>query len=362
MPLFKSKRVFLLLLSGLFIVACDETPPPDEDTVLEASVAEQQAVAIQTTAAQLATFPLKVNTNGRIQARQQIELKVEAEGRVRQFQLKEGQSVKKGALILALDPSEKELRLKQYQFDVDNALINKADQLISNGGEAYVDSSVSVKRLELINKTSGYDKAVQALEIAQFELGKMNVYAPFSGIVANVEVQQEAYISSGQTVCQLINPASFEAKFTLIEQEAIHLSIDQSVEIQPLSNTSKTYKAKVTAINPMVDEQGLVTIYARIQNTSRATLFEGMNVLVSVQKRIPKQLVVPRAAVVLRSGRSVVFTHDVENNLAKWNYVTVSHENDESVVISEGLEANDQVIVLGNLNLDHDARVQLEEN
>ncbi|GAB5554592.1 MAG: efflux RND transporter periplasmic adaptor subunit [Saprospiraceae bacterium] len=362
MPLFKEERLFTLFLFCFVFLSCEQTVPPDEDAILESSVVEQQAVAIQTTTTRLESFPLKINTNGRIQARQQIELKIDAAGRVDQFNLKEGQSIKKGALVLALDPTEKELRLKQYQFDVDNAMINKADQLISNGGEAYLDSSVSERRLELINKISGYDKAVQALEIAKFELGKMKLFAPFSGIVADVEVQKEAYIPSGQTICKLINPASFEAKFTLIEQEAVHLSLGQSVEVQPLSNTNKTYRAKITAINPIVDEQGLVTIYARIQGASRATLFEGMNVLVSVQKRIPKQLVVPREAVVLRSGRSVVFTHDTKDNLAKWNYVTVSHENDQAVVITEGLQVDDRVIVVGNLNLDHDARVQLQEN
>jgi RND family efflux transporter MFP subunit len=357
----KVERLFCLLLIAAFLVACNTPDPAEEEAALEASTANQQAVSIQTVSARVGTFPLKINTNGRIQARQQVELKVETAGRVASFKLKEGQRVQKGASILQLDPTEKKLQLEQYQFTLDEAEISKADQMISNGGEAYVDSSVSEKRLQLINKISGYDKAIHALKIAKYELSKTELYAPFSGLVANVQVQEDAFITSGQTICKLINPATFEAKFTLIEQEAIHLNLGQSVEVQPLSNTKSAFAAKVTAINPMVDEQGLVTIYARVQSAKSQVLFEGMNVLVSVQKKIPQQLIVPREAVVLRSGRSVVFTYDAASNLAKWNYVTVSYENDEEVVISEGLQAKDQVIVAGNLNLDHDARVELEK-
>jgi RND family efflux transporter MFP subunit len=349
----------LLLLFMCFLWACEsssESAP--EETIAEASVARQQAVEIQTVPVRRAAFPLKINTNGRIRARRQVELKMPVGGQIETLQLETGRRVAKGDLLIALDDTDKQLELEQYQFTLDDAEVAKADMLISNGGEAYVDSSVSPQRLEFINKLSGYNKARHALQIAQRELEKTKLYAPFGGILANVQVRSQDLLSAGQSLCTLIDPQSFEVEFSLIEQEAVRIRTGQTVQFYALAAPERPYTARINAINPIVDEQGLVRLYAKVAGNGHQ-LFEGMQVAVSVEQQVSQQLIVPREALVLRSGRTVVFVHDPEANLAKWNYVTVAYENDAEVAISEGLEAGQQVIISGNLNLDHDARVQL---
>ncbi|HKK76830.1 MAG TPA: efflux RND transporter periplasmic adaptor subunit [Saprospiraceae bacterium] len=349
----------LLLLFICFLWACEsssESAP--EENLAEASVARQQAVEIQTVPVRRAAFPLQVKTNGRIRARRQVELKMPVGGQIETFQLETGRRVAKGDLLIALDDTDKQLELEQYQFSLDDAEVAKADMLISNGGEANVDSSVSAQRLEFINKLSGYNKARHALQIARRELEKTKLQAPFGGIIANVQVRSEDLLSAGQPLCTLIDPQSFEVEFSLIEQEAVRVRSGQTVQFYALAAPERHYTARISAINPMVNEQGLVQLYAKVANPG-TPLFEGMQVAVSIEQRVPDQLIVPREALVLRSGRTVVFTHDTEANLAKWNYVTVAYENDAEVAISEGLEAGQQVIISGNLNLDHDARVQL---
>jgi hypothetical protein len=105
-----------------------------------------------------------------------------------------------------------------------------------------------------------------------------------------------------------------------------------------------------------VDENGLVTVKALVPNTRNA-LFEGMNVRVIIRKVVPGQLVVPKQAVVQRQGREVVFV--LEDGLAKWNYVKTGRENSTSYTITEGLQAGMKVIISGNLNLAHDAEVEV---
>lgn len=84
-----------------------------------------------------------------------------------------------------------------------------------------------------------------------------------------------------------------------------------------------------------------------------------MNARIIIEKTLLNQLVVPKSAVVERSGRKVVFTY--ENGLAKWNYVSIAHENETSVVIAEGLKVGALVIIEGNLNLGHDAKVEIKK-
>ena len=94
-------------------------------------------------------------------------------------------------------------------------------------------------------------------------------------------------------------------------------------------------------------------------------LFSGMNVRVSVRRNLGEQLVIPKTAVVLRSGKQVVFT--LKEGRAMWNYVHTGLENATEYVVSDksrkgvedGLLEGDTVIVTGNLNLAHEAEVNV---
>ena len=61
---------------------------------------------------------------------------------------------------------------------------------------------------------------------------------------------------------------------------------------------------------------------------------------------------------VLRSGKKVIFTFS--KGKAKWNYVETVAENAGSYLVSKGLNPGDTVITTGNLNLAHDAGVELK--
>ena len=96
---------------------------------------------------------------------------------------------------------------------------------------------------------------------------------------------------------------------------------------------------------------------------AKGRLFSGMNVKVSVRRTLDAQLIIPKTAVVQRSGRTVVFT--LQNGKAIWNYVQTGMENADSCVVSdrsadgveEGLLEGDTVIVSGNVNLAHESPV-----
>ena len=74
-----------------------------------------------------------------------------------------------------------------------------------------------------------------------------------------------------------------------------------------------------------------------------------MSVSVSVKETVPGQLVLPKTAVVERSGRKVVFT--VSDSKAYWHYVTLGLQNTTSYTITDGLEAGEEVVTSGAQNL-----------
>jgi membrane fusion protein (multidrug efflux system) len=98
-----------------------------------------------------------------------------------------------------------------------------------------------------------------------------------------------------------------------------------------------------------------VQLHFRMQNANK--LLPGMNA--NVQIRIPnsQNVVIPKQAVVMRSGKAVVFTEN--KGFAQWNYVTLGAENNSEVEITEGLESNLPVIITNNFQLAHEAPVEI---
>ena len=174
-----------------------------------------------------------------------------------------------------------------------------------------------------------------------------------------MDVQPGQLLSPGEEICTLIDLSSLEAEFSLLEQELAGLSDRPTVYVHPASAPDMRLPARLDIVNPQVDEGGLLRVRARLRGGGGVPLYPGMNVTVSLERPAAETVLVPKAAVVLRSGRPLVFTHDAASGRAKWQYVTVAYEHDELVGISEGVEAGQAVLVGGHLDLDHDSVVRV---
>jgi len=353
---------FLILAS----LSCQFTSPngAEENNIKQSqSFATEKIpeIEVRIEAVKKSSFPIFKMASGILKARENALLKTGHSGILKTLSVKEGQFFKKNTLLAQLDTAPLQLQLEQARMSLEEAVFNKNDQLVLQGGEWAVDTSVSSEALKNINIQSGYNKAQHGIKQLEYELEQTKILAPFDGIAADVAVKAFQYVTTGEPLFRLINPATFEAEFELLEKEALQISTGQRVKVLPLALPQVQLWATVSAINPVVDEQGLVRLHARIRAVDlkryRGSLFEGMNLQVVVERRIPNQLVIPKQAVVLRSGREVVFTYSAEEGVAKWHYVTIVHENDAQLAIGEGLKEGDLVIYEGNLNLDHDAEV-----
>jgi RND family efflux transporter MFP subunit len=361
----KTIRALFLALIASGVGACGGGAPTRtaEESPLAGgveTVEESRAtpIAVRVIAARRGPFPLRTVATGVLRAARQAEIRLRVGGVIVELPVVEGRYVEKGALLARVDEAPLLTRLEEARLQLDEARINKDDLLVAQGGRAGVDTSVSAGRLRNIHTISGYDKAKLAVRQAEYELSLAPARAPFSGLVANIEARLHQQANAGDPLCALIDPASFEAEFQLLEQEASQARPGRRVRVRPLA-IDREFLADISAVNPVVNEHGLVTVRARLRAAPR-DLFEGMNVEVIIEQDVPGQIIVPKSAVVLRSGRPVVFTYNETEKLAKWNYVRLVFENDREVALGEGLGPGDLVIFEGNLNLDHDAEVRIE--
>ena len=355
----RSKTATLLLVA-LLASGCGNTPDPEAAETQSAPVAKAAETPVEVKVVKLerTAFPFRTFSSGKLEAARQVTLKAAAGGLITEIALREGAAVKKGQVLLRLDDRALHLNLEQAQLSLKEATLNKNDKLLVYGGVYGVDTSVNAKKLDQILVETGYYRAQQAIERAELELKDAVLYAPFDGVVAGLKVQRHQQVAPGEEIARLIDPGSYEAVFPLLEQEAVQVRPGQRVRVIPSAMPDRELTAEVTSLDPVVNDQGLITVRAGLRGAGGMALFESMKVEAVLERSLPGQLVVPRSAVVLRSGREVVFTYDEKSGLAKWNYVKVSYRNDVSAAIAEGLEPGMAVIWDGNLNLDHDAVVR----
>ena len=106
--------------------------------------------------------------------------------------------------------------------------------------------------------------------------------APFDGVLGIRQINLGQYIGPGTNIVGLIDLGTLNADFRLPEQTASKLTINQEVDIAIDAVPGKTFKAKITAIEPRVSETTrTLSIRATLANPGE-TLRPGMFADVSV--------------------------------------------------------------------------------
>lgn len=301
-------------------------------------------------------FAYEIISHGKAQANDYVDLRFSSSGTaIEHVNVKNGQPVQKGKILASLDRFKLENALSTAQNALDRSKLDLADALIGQGYDPEKQSEIPDEVMRLARLRSGVAQAEVQLREAERALDEATLRAPFDGVVANLFQKDGNLPDTSQPFCRIIATNGMEVTFPILESELALVKVGDAVEVKPYS-MDKTYAGKVSSINPIVEKDGMVKVCAIINNGDG--LYDGMNVRVSVKRQVEEALVVPKSAVVLRSGgRQVVFTY--ENGKAMWNYVTTSLENMNEYVITEGLTPGQEVIVTGNINLAHESPVRV---
>ena len=307
-------------------------------------------------------FNHELVSNGKIVAKEHADLYFRTSEVVAKVYVKNGTYVRKGQKLAELDLFKLNNTLAQNKNALAQANLEMKDVLIGQGYGADNLDAVPAEVLELAKVKSGYERAKAQYEVSQYDVEQATLTAPFDGVVANLFDKQYNMPKSGEPFCRVIRTSAMEVDFTVLESELPLIKVGDQVEVTPYAAAVGTRTGSISEINPLVDENGMVRVKAQVNGGDK--LFDGMNVRISVKRSVPDQMVVPRTAIVLRSGKQVIFT--VKDNIAMWNYVTTGLENLSEYTLvdweASGLQEGMTVITTGNVNLAHETPVKIIEN
>ena len=300
-------------------------------------------------------FTANIISNGRVKASRYADLNFRSSDPVSEVLVKNGQRVRKGQPLARLDLFRLNSQKVKNEAALEQARLEMQDVLIGQGYDPQNLTGVPDDVMRLARVRSGLLQAETELKSTLQEIEESTISAPFDGVVANVKATPFSIPSASEPFCRVIDTSSMEVEFSVLESEGLTLSPGDVLAAVPFSGGAE-HAGRISEINPLIDENAHITVKARL-NDGR-DLIDGMNMRVSINRPLGVRMMVPKSAVVLRSGRQVVFTY--KNGKAMWNYVTTGLENFDSYEITEGLNPGDAVIFYGAENLAHESPVVIK--
>lgn len=353
----KSKLPFLFAgMVALCLAGC--VKKESGDSAEQSKLAHSDAIAeVQTVPVVPAVFSYDLVSNGKVEAGEYVDLRFMSPSGavVDKILVRNGQVVHQGQTLATLDRFKLENNVATARNSFERSQLDLADALIGQGYDPERRAEIPDEVMRLARLRSGVAQAEVQLREAERALEEATLRAPFDGVVANLTQKAGNSPDGSKAFCRVISAGGMEVKFPVLESELLLINVGDAVEVKPFS-AETIYGGKIVSINPIVDKNGMVEVCAAINNARG--LYDGMNVRVNVKRNLEEALVVPKSAVVLRSGgRQVVFTY--EGGKAIWNYVATGLENMNDYVITEGLRPGQEVIISGNLNLAHESPVKV---
>ena len=353
------KRHIWGCLALMMLAACSETKTENTEKEGVETVLPQQVNEVTVMKLAKGNFHHELVSNGKIVAKDYADLYFRTSEVVAKVYVKNGMFVRKGQKLAELDMFKLNNTLAQNKNALAQAHLDMQDVLIGQGYAPENLNAVPADVLELAKVKSGYERAKAQYEVSLYDVEQATLTAPFDGVVANLFDKQYNMPKSGEPFCRVIRTSAMEVDFTVLESELPLIKVGDQVEVTPYAAAVGTRTGSISEINPLVDENGMVRVKAQVNGGDK--LFDGMNVRISVKRSVPDQMVVPRTAIVLRSGKQVIFT--VKDNIAMWNYVTTGLENLSEYTLvdweASGLQEGMTVITTGNVNLAHETPVKI---
>jgi membrane fusion protein, multidrug efflux system len=347
--------LFLLVFVLIVSASCKEEKVESQDQPLEAFRGEVAATPVRIAKAEKRTFDYLINASGKIEAAEQVKIIAERPGYLIELTVKEGDFVEKGKILARLDQTESLLNLEKANIELKNAVATYRSEILSfesimNSGDEERIAQVQ----EQLKAKIGLFSAEIGVKEAQMDLDKTVIKSPISGRIADLKTKPGSLVKSGDEMLEVINTAALELKVKVLESDINLISLGQKAEILPVGG-GEGISGSVRSINPKVDENGLVQVNILINGGKG--LLPGMNARAIIRAPQNNSIVVPKEALVYRSQRPVVFT--IEKDESKWNYVEVGKDNGKEVEILSGIESGMTVITSNNLQLAHQAPVQI---
>lgn len=324
--------------------AADAPPPPEVEVV---DITAQPVV-------------LSESFTGRVEAAETVELRPRVSGYIQEVAFKEGELVEEGDLLFQIDPRPYQARVSAAQAELAQARSQSA-QAASEAerarvllGRQAISQEMHDQRLAALNNARAMVNAAEAaLVTAELDLAYTRITAPVSGRAGRAMVTRGNLANADQSLLTtLVTIDPIHVYFEADEQAAfasyaLLAGGENSLKIELGGDAARQFTGTLDFIDNRLNPNTGTLQFRAVLNNTDGTIRPGEFARVEMPvARLEQALLVDRKAILTDQDRRYVYVIDGDNR-ADRRQVATGRQMGEQMVITEGLNPGDRIIVNG---------------
>lgn len=317
----------------------------------------EKRVLVTALAVEAVNFEHTIEVQANVKTRQNLDLYPEYNGKLVSIYVKEGQSVKKGALLAKIDDAGLKEQLDQIELQ-----LNLAETTFERT-ERLWNQKIGSEMMYLEAKTR-YEAQKKQLAQMRRQLAKTKIYAPFNGTIDQVFANQGANVAPGVTpILRIVNlnsmyveadvPENYLTSVTKGSKAVVEIPVLGQSQITSIRQTgsyiqpsNRTFRVEAPLDNPNGD--------------IKPNLVAKLNI---IDYTNPEALMVPRR-ILRQNAEGVYFVFALSNSegensyAAEQRFVELGKSKNEMIEITQGISQGDLLIDEGVSLLEPNQKVK----
>lgn len=326
------KAYYPIIVFALFLlVSCEGRQKPVVSQ-------EEREVAVGVVCVDTASNMTRTEYVGTAEESRSVDMTFKYGGTIDRITVKVGSKVRKGDLMASVSSST----LSNLQRTA-QATLQQARDGYERLKKVYESGSLAeVKWVEML---TNLEKAEANADLANDMLAEASMYAPFAGTVTSLSAEVGENVSPLKPVMRIISTDGAVMKIPVPETEISKIQKGDSATICIVALDNKTFSGKVVEKGMMASPLSHTYNVKISVSGDNGEVLPGMVGRVTLNSDVKKGIVIPANAVLIGNDSKFVWT--AQNGRATRRNVTVDGYVGTGVMISDGLQVGDTVVVEG---------------
>lgn len=289
---------------------------------------------------------------GETEAWLDVQLAADSGGRVEWIGPKEGDQVKQGDLIAKIDVSALKVALDKAE-----AALKLSDDLYQRRKLLFERKIINQEEID--RATTERTLAEGNLRQARVEYDRGFTRSPISGRINYLFVDEGEFVERGKPIADIVNVGKIKVNVNVPELDVRYLKVGQTVAVKVDAFPDRQIQGKIDFVAYKADPATKTFHVKVIIDNPTHEVRSGMIGRAAFLKRIiPAALAAPIFALVDKGGERILFVE--KDGLVHARTVSIGVIEGDRVQITKGLEPGDNLIVIGQKEVEEGMMVQVK--
>ncbi len=349
-------------------------PPPIDSTIST----EPGLIMVRTFTVTPQDFHDQLPVMGTIKAKAEIPLKFEINGVINKIYFREGEKIKKGDIIMELDPKDTQFKFNyaKNKFNSAQANYNSALKKLEIHQKLYDAGAIIKSKLEEIqldSESARYqvETARSEMELAENESKKITLSANKEGVMGKREAEEGEFVTPQDKTASFYEISEVYVEVGIVERDIDKVKLGQKAQAYVDAHPNTVFEGIVENIYPTVEGKSR-TLTAKIKvDNANGLLLPGMFSRAEIAIIEFKNAIIVPATCVINTGKDSNLIpvispqtiqkteEETETGIVQLRSVKIGYATSDYAQVEEGLNDKDLVVLEAQGELKDSSKVKI---